>query len=122
MYTIKDDLRDEYQHYAALNSTDGYSNCVVQYAAQWGELMEQKIAEGAKLEEIAEQASHEVDRRPGFGITGFMYGCAVRELAKFWAHGDALRVWHNAQYSVKAEKGVANPAVLVVGAAPEEEN
>lgn len=122
MYTIKDDLKDEYQHYAVLNSADAYSNCVVQYAAQWGELMEQKIAEGAKLEEIAKATCIEVDRRPGFGISGFMYGAVVRELAQFWIHGDALRVWHNARYGVKAEKSVVNPAVLVVDAAPEVEN
>ena len=115
MYTIREDRKSEYEAYAKLNSEDPYSKCVTQYAAQWGALMEQHINDGALIPEIAEADSHTVDQRPGFGITGFMYGCAVRELAQFWIHGEELREWHNAQYGVKATKGVVNPAILVVG-------
>jgi hypothetical protein len=37
-------------------------------------------------------------------------------LARFWKHGEALRVWHNAKHGVSAETtGVVNPAVLTIG-------
>lgn len=56
------------------------------------------------------------------GITGFMYGCAVSALAHFWAHGEALRRWHNldTQIGTEGEKanesgGVLNPALLNIG-------
>ncbi|HAV61687.1 MAG TPA: hypothetical protein DCY13_04890 [Verrucomicrobiales bacterium] len=81
--------------------------------------MEAKIAGGEKLEDIADSAGHEVDRRPGFGITGFMYGCAVGMIAKAWIHGEALRRWHNlkTQIGTEGEKanesgGVLNPALI----------
>lgn len=110
---IKEGLEEEYAKYKVLN-VDPYSKCTVDYAEAWADAMEARIAEGAKLEDIADATSHEVDSRPGFGITGFMYGCAVQSLAHFWVHGDALRVWHNAQYGVKSDPGTVNPAVFSI--------
>lgn len=101
-------------------NNDPYGACAVRYAQQWAEAMEAEIAAGKKLEDVADATSHEVDRRPGFGITGFMYGWAVGFLAEVWTHGEQLRVWHNAQHGVKAEKGVVNPAVLVLGSPGDE--
>jgi hypothetical protein len=100
-------------------NTDGYGSCVMRYAARWANLMEKKMSEGAKLEDIAAKASHEADVE---GITGFMYGCAVTILSQVWEHGEHLRRWHNldTQLGNEGEKanesgGVLNPAVLSLG-------
>lgn len=100
-------------------NTDPYGKCCVDYAAAWSELMEKKIDAGAKLEDIAEQTSYDVNEP--FGITGFMYGCAVEMLAVAWEHGEALRRWHNLDIQIKNEGeranesgGVLNPALLSI--------
>lgn len=74
---------------------------------------------GAALADIAEGASHVADNE---GITGFMYGCAVRILASCWRHGEELRRWHNVKYQIGTEGeeanergGVLNPALLTIG-------
>lgn len=110
----------EYAEYVAKNSNDGYSRCVVDYTEAWANLMEEKIASGAKIEDIAKDTSHEADQK--FGITGFMYGCVGSALSHFWIHGEALRRWHNldTQIGNEGEKanesgGVLNPAVLSIG-------
>ncbi len=100
------------------NNTDEYGKAVVDYAKRWAELMEEKMEEGAKLEEIAQDTSRDADTE---GITGFMYGAAVVILASCWEHGEQLRRWHNLdiQLGSEGEKaneegGVLNPAILNV--------
>jgi hypothetical protein len=109
---------------ARANNQDPYGNCVMEYASQWADLMESKMETGAKLEDIADATSHEVDHREGMGITGFMYGAAVSTLSQVWKHGEALRRWHNlkTQFQHEGEKanesgGVLNPALLNIGSA-----
>ena len=82
-------------------------------------MMERHIDAGTPLEKCADPDSHEADTE---GITGFMYGCAVGALARFWVHGEALRKWHNlkTQLGHEGEKanetgGVLNPALLNIG-------
>lgn len=77
-------------------NSDPYGSGVMRYAAKWANMMEEQIKAGKKLEEIAENLSFKADTE---GITGFMYGCAVNTLSKVWKHGEALRKWHNAQYT-----------------------
>jgi len=96
----------------------GYGEAVYRYAENWANLMEKRIAEGKKLEDIAKQSSFDGDDE---GVTGFMYGCAVGILAKCWKHGEALRRWHNVDTQIqdegdKANKsgGVLNPALMTV--------
>lgn len=69
---------------------DAYASAIFKWAEDWAELMEQKMSEGAKLEDIALQTSHETDK----GYTGFMYGQAVRVLATFWQYGELLYQWY----------------------------
>ena len=109
----------EYQKYVTLNSSDLYSRGVVDYAEAWADLMEAEMAAGKQLVEIAHEAS---DRADTDGITGFMYGCAVSALAKFWFHGEELRRWHNLKTQINHEGEKANeegstlnPALLVIG-------
>jgi len=70
------------------NNQDLYGMCGHRYAARWANYMEKAMAEGSKLEDIAEQTSYDADLE---GITGFMYGCAVDILSHVWVHGEALR-------------------------------
>lgn len=101
------------------NNSDPYGKAAVDYTRRWAELMEKRIANGEKLEDIAKETSHEADTE---GITGFMYGCAVSILSHAWEHGEELRRWHNldTQIGNEGEKanetgGVLNPAMLNVG-------
>lgn len=100
-------------------NTDPYGNAVMVYAERWADLMEAKMAAGETLEAVAEPTSREADTE---GITGFMYGAAVATLAKAWAHGEALRRWHNLdiQLGTEGERAnesgtVLNPALLRIG-------
>ena len=98
---------------------DPYGGGVVVYAERWARLMQREMANGKKLEDVAEVTSHEADTD---GITGFMYGCAVSTLAHCWKYGDQLRCWHNldTQLGNEGEKAnesgcVLNPALLSIG-------
>jgi hypothetical protein len=111
-----------WNQYVEVNSKDGYGKCCVGFAREWAEAMESKLAAGATVADCARACCSEVDARPDFGITGFMYGAAVSMLAKAWKHGEQLRRWHNIDTQIgdegaKANEsgGVLNPAILTVG-------
>lgn len=115
---IKAGLEAEYAEYKA-NNTDPYGGRVVSYGEDWANGCELMMSEGHKLEDIADPISRQCDHD---GITGFMYGCAVSALAKFWEHGEALRRWHNlrTQLGNEGERanekgGTLNPALLNIG-------
>jgi len=101
------------------NNRDPYGARLNEYANDWALLMEEQMANGAALEDIAKETSHVADTD---GITGFMYSCAVSILSAVWIHGEDLRKWHNLKYQIgnegeKAnEKGsVLNTAILNIG-------
>lgn len=108
---IKPELTKEYEDYKKVNSEDSYSNAVVTFGERWAKLMEDEIANGKKVSDIAQSTSNEADIE---GISGFMYGCAVSALTHFWVHGEALRKWHNKEYDYAGD-GVVDPAVLTIG-------
>lgn len=107
---VKRGKEADYDRFVETNSHDGYSYSVVKYMHWWTDLMEAEMANGKKLEDIAEKTSHDADKE---GITGFMYGCAVAALADFWEYGEELRQWHNSKYGHYGD-GVVNPAILTV--------
>lgn len=97
----------------------GYGVAIFTYAESWARLMQMEMANGQRLEDIANATSQEADVE---GITGAMYGVAVAVLASCWKYGDQLRRWHNldTQISDEGEKanetgGTLNPAFLHVG-------
>jgi hypothetical protein len=101
------------------SNTDPYGEAVIIYAERWANLMESKMEEGAELEDIAKNTSHEADTD---GITGFMYGAAVQVLSQCWEYGERLRKWNNLdiQISNEGEKanedgGTLNPALISIG-------
>jgi len=107
---IKDNLQTEYDAYKKLNSDDPYSEAIVLYSERWANLMEAQLAQGAALEDIANDASNKADTD---GISGYMYGAAVAALSHFWQHGEDLRKWHNKEYGYEGD-GTVNPAIVTV--------
>lgn len=98
---------------------DPYGKAVIDYAKRWADLMEERMANGENLEEIAKETSNEANTD---GITGYMYGAAISVLHTSWKHGEQLRCWHNIDIQIKDEgekaneKGtVLNPAILSIG-------
>lgn len=113
---IKAGTEVEYEEYVQKNQGDGYSKAVIDYSVAWANLMEERISHGASIQEMAQETSHLADTK---GITGFMYGCAVWGLSKYWEHGEELRKWHNIKTQIgnEGEKanetgGVLNPALI----------
>ena len=99
---------------------DGYGLGVYGFAESWARLMQAKIAEGKTIAEVADDCCSLADKN--YGITGFMYGCAVSALSHCWKYGEELRRWHNLKTQIKdegeranANGGVLNPALLSVG-------
>ncbi len=109
---------DTWERCVSIN-TDPYSAGTIAFTALWGRLMEGQLAAGKTVAECARKMSSVADTE---GITGFMYGCAVSFLAKFWVHGEDLRRWHNLDTQIgkegeaaNASGGVLNPALLSIG-------
>lgn len=100
-----------------------YVGGILDFADAWATEMEARLVEGKTVADVYQDAGHEVDRRPQFGITGNMYGHAVALLARGWKYGEDLRVAHNTEYGhPNAPKGaVVNPAIVTIGV-PDESN
>ena len=112
-FTIAPNQHEAWENCKAINAKDGYSKCVIDYAILWAQYMEYLMAKhNKKLSEVWDSSSHSADI---YGITGFMYGCAISILSSFWKYGEELRIQHNAQYHHKGN-GVVNPAVLTISA------
>mgnify|MGYP001128586800 CR=1 FL=1 len=94
---------------------DGYGHAILTYASRWAKLMEESISQGHNLEDVAKDLSNDADLE---GITGFMYGAAVKILSDVWVHGDQLRCWHNRHYmgdeanEYNKKGATVNPALL----------
>lgn len=103
-FRIRDGMKKNYLELRAERGIDG----IVRYAERWSQMMEQEIKDGASVAEAAERTNHSADTD---GITGYMYGQAVRLLSNYWEHGEELRQWHNQRLGYSGE-GVINPAIL----------
>ena len=100
--------KEKWNQIVKINLKNSYGNGVVRYARRWAKYMQKFIDEGKTVAEIAEQTSYDADIE---GVTGFMYGCAVKALTQCWKYGDELRKWHNKSFGYDGD-GVVNPAVL----------
>ena len=97
---------------------DAYFKGILTYTERWADLCEQRSEDGDLTDEIIKQASDDADID---GITGYMYGVAVRFLWQYWIHGDQVALWHNRQYDVDTiEDGIVNPAILIMKTYPAE--
>lgn len=119
-------LKDQalWEKYVASNADDPYGNRITEYAADWAFLMEERMAKGEKLNDIADACSHQSNYD---GITGFMYGCATQILSDVWVHGEGLRRWHNRKTQIGTEGDeanangtVLNPAIVTIETGEEE--
>lgn len=81
-------------------SWDLYSMKIVEFAERWAYMMEVKISEGCKLEDIAGELFYDVDID---GVTSQMYDIAVVFLVKHWIYGEDLKNWHNKKYGYTGE-------------------
>jgi len=107
-----DEKKDLLEKIVETNKTDPYSNATVQYALRWANLMEDELAKGKKLEDIAEETSNTADTE---GITGFMYNYSIKILVEVWFYGESLRQWHNSKYGVESDSGVVNSSIISIG-------
>ena len=82
---LKDGMIDDYNSYVELNSQDGYSKGVIDFAVRWANLMEK---EKELTNELVDKLSSQADTE---GITGFMYDGARGSLYHFWKYGDELK-------------------------------
>lgn len=101
------------------NKDEAYGRAINEYAEMWARLMEGRLSQGWTIADCADSMSHIADTE---GITGFMYGCAVKILSAVWIHGEELRRWHNlsTQNGHEGEKanesgGILNPAIMTIG-------
>lgn len=108
----------------------GYGYACCRFASEFATRMDQEmIADGVDqdvpaavakwIDAHAERISAEADNE---GITGFMYGRAVRMIVECWRHGEIFRRWHNKETQIGTEGdeanksgGILNPAIIVVG-------
>lgn len=97
-----------------------FGKAIIDFTENWAELMESEIKKGSKVSDAAEKTRYKVDNPTG--ISGFMRGIVVRNLAEVWKYGEEFRIWHNLDVQIgnegeKANKGsgVLNPALLTIG-------
>ncbi len=91
---------------------DPYGRACFRYASEWATRMEKLIGDGAAVESIAKQTSHDADDE---GISGYMYGVAVSILSDCWIHGEAVGVQIGDEGERANESGgVLNPALLTI--------
>lgn len=91
---------------------DDYGAAIIDYAKTWGRLMQFMIQENftLKVSDVAESTSFQANVE---GITGFMYGIAVKILSDCWIYGNDLKNWHNQKYNYSGNE-VINPAIITI--------
>ena len=99
----------DYEKYKFLNQ-DEQGKRVIAFGESIAFLVEEALGGGIEPIEFAfEQCIPLAQVDPP--IVGTLYGCAIAGLWKFWVHGEALRLWHNAQFG-KEVSGVVNPEMV----------
>ncbi|MXQ53293.1 hypothetical protein [Shimazuella alba] len=76
-----------------------YCSVIVDFAERWTDLMEAKMASGARLEDIAK----ETRKQDNTGLFGFQYYFGL--LVDCWEHGEALLQWSNSGSQTGMERG-----------------
>lgn len=120
--SYSDEGQQEWFDIVLANMDGGYSETMIRYAVAWATTIEERINTGNHLEDVAKQASRDVQDVDDEGVTGFMHGYAVSILAPAWKYGEQLRKWSNLDIqlnnegeSANADGGILNPALLVIG-------
>lgn len=106
-----------------VKNQDVYGKGILRYAENWANIMEDLLAQGSSLPDIAESSSNQADTE---GITGFMFNASVQILSSCWIHGEQLRQWHNlsvdpVQGKLANEHGsVLNSSILTLNFPPKQ--
>ena len=82
----------------------GYENCIWAAAAQFAWMVD----DGDDIK----KAWKKITSSERFGITGYQAGCIMNIAAQRSKHGEAIRVWWNAEHGETSGEGVVNPAIL----------
>ena len=69
-----------------------YHQDVLNFAERWSLLMEQQMAAGSRLNEVAARTAR---RAADKSMSGSQYACAVSALAYYWVHGEDFQRWHD---------------------------
>ncbi|ATN93973.1 hypothetical protein J4U01_gp010 [Mycobacterium phage Kumao] len=86
------------------NEHDPVGVGAIRFAARYANALESRLAQGDKLEDVAEEVSYDC----GEDINAFQYSVGVAVLAGSWEHGEALRRWHNLRWQTQDEGVRAN--------------
>ena len=95
-----------------INSTDGYSSCCVNIAAEVMRLLD--LPENQKFEchDLINKAD---DNIKAGGITGFMAGAAASMVSQCHSRGEEFKRQWNKGYGVPDDaEGTVNPAILTI--------
>lgn len=93
--TIAPGKEELWEKTVEVNSHDGYSAEIIEYAERWACMMEEEIDESDAdpadvIMEVADQTSRDADVN---GITGAMFQCALSVLRQTWAYGEEISEW-----------------------------
>lgn len=92
----------------------GLGATAIDFAVKWGTAIEKEMANGHKLEDVANRCRWASDDE---GLPGSIQGASIRLLCQFWQHGEAFRRWHNVDCGESPDaEGVVDPNVLVLRA------
>ncbi len=70
----------------------GYDQIAVEYASRWAKRMEEFLAQGFKIPDIAMKTSFDVAKEmDDVGISGGMFHFAKDALSKVWKYGEELK-------------------------------
>lgn len=86
---------EAWKNFVKVNSNSGYGMAVVAFAERWADAMEEGLAKGAKVEDIAQACAERASEDDG--ITGYQFASAVSILGRSWEHGEELLSWHLAR-------------------------
>ncbi len=101
---VKTEDAEEWMQCVDKNTNDAYSCCVVETTL----LCLKKLQEGATCEEV-EKIYGEM------GLTGYMAGAVSSMIVHFSTRGNEFKQYWNKKFGItEEEKGVVNPAVLVL--------
>ena len=91
----------KFSQHKSKHEIDGYT-----YAEYWARLIQKKMSEGHKLEDVAQECSDKVNIP--CGIDSSVYKSAIVALVQFWKYGEQLRCWHNQDVQFNDEGDIAN--------------
>ena len=95
-----------------LNSTDGYSKCCVDVAAEVMRLLDLPENEEFDCHDLINKAD---DNVKAGGITGFMAGAAASMVAQCHSRGEEFKLQWNRGYGAPDDaKGTVNPALVTI--------